>query len=195
MPEGGRSTPDLDYFVKVTTLAPPPPPEPQEARSRRPGMWTGILVALCLLGAGIFMFTVGPLGAPDPGSKEDLVAHFENLNLPGSMHQDWELFNLDSTIGPELNRRYSIDGSIPSARTEAVAELEELGLDPYWSDRFPTLITGHQKDYTYFLIFHEPPWAAPYDNVLPHSVEAEVIVFYTRDFDKEIDEFEAEYGS
>jgi hypothetical protein len=172
-----------DFFVKIPRLAEVPTPElPADRTSPGPSrmrLWLYLGAGLLALVALWFGVTT-VFGSPEPGSREDLESHLHNLGLPQSVHLLEAFYHRDQPVplGPQYVEWLAIDGDIGATRDELLTNLEMKGIEYEQNSVEPNLIVIRTRPYLYFLVFHEPPYDGPFDNVLPHSIEADFSVVY-----------------
>ena len=163
--------------MRVRTL--PAPPPPIATKRSYAGVLKLVVPLLFVLGAvGFWYFE---LKAPEPGSREDLTARLDAVDVDSMLQTD-EFFTSGADCRgmptcPGLTRYYSIPGSVQGARDEVAAGLSERGLEVTPNGVDPNLIVAKGEGYIYFLVFH-PPDAPnlPMHDALPPSVEADLTV-------------------
>ena len=170
---------DDGYFAKPLQRVQVPVAAPRPATPPRSYGWlTTVGLALVLL-AGLW-FGYQAMRPAEPGSKEDLSGRIGQL-LPSSMTRTKEFYQSEDACSvpnmcPHYVGHYSITGSVGAARDEMIGRLQELGIDFRQNERYPNLLIADEEKYIYFLVFHEAPYAAPFDQDLPPGLDADLSV-------------------
>jgi hypothetical protein len=171
-----------EYFVTSTKRVAEPEPASTDRQSSRVKLTLMILVAACV---GVAAFLVVTSSTPEPGSRKDLAGRLDEI-VPDSMYQIDEFYQARSECEvfiscPQVTGWYSIQGSVPAARSDLIARLDQEGLEFEPSSVEPNLLVVNDGDYLYFLVFHEPPLDGPLDRTLPSYVEADLSVAISSD--------------